>query len=90
MSATVGSFDGSPFRNRSGNIGYQTADSAQEGPDGSPDARIASVETTGGLTLYSRWGDWVGWLCALASAMVLLGIWRLGRGPGGGAREVSS
>jgi apolipoprotein N-acyltransferase len=37
-----------------------------------PDARIATVETTDGLTLYTRLGDWLGWLAALAAAGLLL------------------
>ena len=55
-----------------------------------PDARVATVETTDGLTLYARLGDWVGWLCALASAVMLLGIWRQGRAAAKGTPAGSS
>ena len=55
-----------------------------------PDARVATVETTDGLTLYTRLGDWVGWLCALASGILLLGIWRQGRVADRGTPEGSS
>ena len=37
------------------------------------DARIATVETTDGLTLYTRLGDWPGTLAILAA--VLLPTW---------------
>ena len=43
-----------------------------------PDARVATVQTTDGLTLYTRLGDWPGWLSAL-SAFLLLGWLWLGR-----------
>ncbi|UCC72381.1 MAG: apolipoprotein N-acyltransferase [Gemmatimonadota bacterium] len=54
-----------------------------------PDTRIANVETTDGLTLYSRLGDWPGSLAALG-ALLLLGWsrWqRRRRGAGSGIRE---
>ena len=44
-----------------------------------PETRVATVETTDGLTLYSRTGDWPGWLCALASVLALLAVWWQGR-----------
>ncbi|KPK56682.1 MAG: hypothetical protein AMS21_12580, partial [Gemmatimonas sp. SG8_38_2] len=44
-----------------------------------PETRVGTVETTDGLTLYSRTGDWPGWLCALASVLALLAVWRHGR-----------
>ncbi len=40
-----------------------------------PDARTGTLETTNRLTLYSRIGDWPGWVCAVASALVLLAAW---------------
>jgi apolipoprotein N-acyltransferase len=39
-----------------------------------PDARTATVETTDALTLYTRLGDWAGWLCAIGSALALIGF----------------
>jgi apolipoprotein N-acyltransferase len=44
-----------------------------------PDARIATVETTDGLTVFTRLGDWIGWLCAAGSAFLLLALWWRGR-----------
>ena len=38
-----------------------------------PVARAAVVETTDGLTLYSRFGDWIGWLAAIAAATLFFG-----------------
>ncbi len=40
-----------------------------------PDTRTGTLETTDRLTLYSRTGDWPGWVCAVASMLVLLGAW---------------
>ncbi|UCC47796.1 MAG: apolipoprotein N-acyltransferase [Gemmatimonadota bacterium] len=37
-----------------------------------PDARVASVETTDGMTLYTRLGDWPGWLSAVGATLLLL------------------
>ena len=44
-----------------------------------PDARIATVETTDGLTVFTRLGDWIGWLSAAGSAFLLLALWWWGR-----------
>jgi K+ transporter len=44
-----------------------------------PDARIATVETTDGLTVFTRLGDWIGWLSAAGSAFLLLALWWRGR-----------
>jgi apolipoprotein N-acyltransferase len=41
-----------------------------------PDARIATVETTDGLTLYSRLGDWPGTLAILAAVLLIGWSWR--------------
>lgn len=42
-----------------------------------PAARVGVVETTDGLTLYTRFGDWVGWLAALGAALLVGGsVWR--------------
>ncbi len=38
-----------------------------------PTTRVATVETTDGLTLYSRLGDWPGWISALSA--LGLGLW---------------
>jgi apolipoprotein N-acyltransferase len=40
-----------------------------------PDARIATVETTDGLTLYSRLGDWPGTLAILAAVLLMGWTW---------------
>jgi apolipoprotein N-acyltransferase len=40
-----------------------------------PASRVSSVETTDGMTLYTRLGDWPGWLCALGAAFLLLWSW---------------
>lgn len=46
-----------------------------------PDARVGVVETTDGSTLYTRFGDWVGWFAVLA-ALGLFGLARTrGRRP---------
>ncbi len=50
-----------------------------------PAARVGTVETTGGMTLYTRVGDWPGWLGAAGSVLLLAGAWwrrrRLGTEP---------
>jgi apolipoprotein N-acyltransferase len=49
-----------------------------------PDARIAAVETTDGLTLYSRLGDWPGTLAILTAVLMLTWTWwQKRRKPGG-------
>lgn len=53
-----------------------------------PDVRIATVYTTDAVTLFSRWGDWLATMAAVATAGLLIlgkmGWERVGRG--GGAR----
>ncbi len=44
-----------------------------------PDYRIAAVETTDGLTLYSRLGDWPGTLAVLAAILLAGWAWWTGR-----------
>lgn len=40
-----------------------------------PATRVATVETTDGITLYTRLGDWPGWLSAVGAALLLLWSW---------------
>ncbi len=47
-----------------------------------PDARIATVETVDGLTVFSRFGDWPGWLAATSAVLLLVVSWWRGRSRG--------
>lgn len=47
-----------------------------------PAARVATVETTDGLTVYARLGDWAGWLAAVSAVLVLAASWWRGRRAG--------
>lgn len=49
-------------------------------PTSSPQARTAMVLTTDGLTLFSRWGDWLATLAAVAAAGLLAAAWLEGAG----------
>ncbi len=49
-----------------------------------PATRVATVETTDGLTLYARLGDWPGWLGAASALLLLVGSWWAGRRAAGG------
>jgi apolipoprotein N-acyltransferase len=40
-----------------------------------PDARLATVETSDASTLFTRLGDWIGWLAAVGAASLLLWAW---------------
>jgi apolipoprotein N-acyltransferase len=52
-----------------------------------PAARVATVETTDGLTVYARLGDWSGWLAAVTAVVVLAVSWWRGRREERGARS---
>ncbi len=48
-----------------------------------PDAVVAEVQTTDELTLYTRFGDWLGWLAAVAALVLLIGSeWQRRRNAG--------
>ncbi len=40
-----------------------------------PAQRAATVETTDGLTVYARVGDWPGWICAAAAGLLVAAAW---------------
>src|SRR5690606_23789234 len=44
-----------------------------------PDVRIDTVYTTSAVTLYSRWGDWLATMAAVATLALLVLAWRTGR-----------
>jgi apolipoprotein N-acyltransferase len=50
------------------------------------DARAADVMTTDGTTLYTRLGDWPGWLAAAGAVLLLLYAWW--QAPGGFSRWI--
>ncbi|UCF18314.1 MAG: apolipoprotein N-acyltransferase [Gemmatimonadota bacterium] len=40
-----------------------------------PAQRLATVETTDGLSFYTRVGDWPGWICAAAAGLLAAAAW---------------
>jgi apolipoprotein N-acyltransferase len=50
-----------------------------------PAVRIETVQTASVSTLFSRWGDWVGTLCAVVGVLFVVGAWASLGGRGGGS-----